>query len=697
MRFILILAFAGLPFISFSQADSALYDQAIESYMKGKYDSSIFLCEKLLSQTSTKNYIAKSNNLIGMNLYRKGQFSKSINFYEKALKLSKELSNEKFTIQIYINTGASYRKLGRINKAKEFYTSVLNYPLNKQSRGDVLNNLGSLYLNLARYDSALTCYKEAIPLLSQKYKHNPLNNIGLAYQSQAQYDSAYIYFSEAYQERKRRFSSNHPLTLRTQNHIAFNLMQQGRYEFAQLLLRQVQVSSSLVPLELLRSYYVDGDCLVKIGRREEAMEIYHKADSLVDHIRRSTKNKRDKLEISRIAHRLNEAAMEQCFKLGNYEKAFYFAERNKSAVLLETTEARESLGYIPVISPREIQNSLIWDQAVISYAHYGDSLATFVITRDTFVVYRQVANFQTTQYQMHVTSPFAFREYAQEAHQLYERLITPIAEYISNSKKLLIIPSKDLYIPFEALLSNMPNIEGRPDQLDFREFKYLIKQYETSYHFSATLAFLKERVHSYHLDYLGIAPTFGRGEGELPFNVMEVREARNTFSPEEAKKIYTGKKASLERMEEINTRVFHIATHYENESLVLANGSLRKDSLHKYRIETDLAILAGCQTFGGQFVEGEGLDNLVSQFVEAGAENVLFSYDRLYDKLSQELIVHFLEENRKCKSYAEALRNTKLWMMEQPFRAAPFFWVNLGLIQKSARFQSRVGVLFGSH
>jgi CHAT domain-containing protein len=84
-----------------------------------------------------------------------------------------------------------------------------------------------------------------------------------------------------------------------------------------------------------------------------------------------------------------------------------------------------------------------------------------------------------------------FTTYVKVARQLYEMLIAPASEVLTNKRHLLIAPDGGLYyLPFEALLTEEVKLRGA----DYRGLAYVLKQWEISYAPSASvLASLRQR------------------------------------------------------------------------------------------------------------------------------------------------------------------------------------------------------------
>ena len=94
--------------------------------------------------------------------------------------------------------------------------------------------------------------------------------------------------------------------------------------------------------------------------------------------------------------------------------------------------------------------------------------------------------------------------YSRLAYELYENLIYPVND--NNSiKKLIIIPDGILgYIPFEVLLTEKTEKENS----DYKNYPYLIKDYQISYSYSATLLIENNKIKKQHkdIDFVAFAP-----------------------------------------------------------------------------------------------------------------------------------------------------------------------------------------------
>ena len=129
----------------------------------------------------------------------------------------------------------------------------------------------------------------------------------------------------------------------------------------------------------------------------------------------------------------------------------------------------------------------------------------------------------------------------------------------------------------------------------------------------------------------------------------------------------------------------------ENEpSLALAPGSpgdlqddglLRASEISVMRLNANLVILSACNTAGadGQ-LGGESLSGLVRAFFYAGARNVLATHWQVASQPTVELTTGMVQKKAQGLTWPDALRESKLRMMDNPVTAHPFFWGGFSLV-----------------
>jgi hypothetical protein len=141
------------------------------------------------------------------------------------------------------------------------------------------------------------------------------------------------------------------------------------------------------------------------------------------------------------------------------------------------------------VSVTDLQENLASNAALIEYFAGDSALHIFVISKDQFEI---IASPMDSSFIRLVDSFYsAVRKadtpkYLFSAYELHKLLIEPVARQIASKEKLIIIPHNMLYkVPFEALLKTPYKPDGKP--VDYRKLDFLIKHFDISYHYSATL------------------------------------------------------------------------------------------------------------------------------------------------------------------------------------------------------------------
>ena len=165
----------------------------------------------------------------------------------------------------------------------------------------------------------------------------------------------------------------------------------------------------------------------------------------------------------------------------------------------------------------------------------------------------------------------------------------------------------------------------------------------------------------------------------------EIERIREVVGPTNLS-VYMGDEARKDRFQERLrlTTIAHFATHgVLNERfpwisyLALAgeNGHLRLDELLRTPLVADLVVLSACETGRGRILAGEGVWGFQSQFLSAGAKNVVGTLWRVEDESTAEFMEEFYREmGPELTGYAHALRASKLKLLRSEKWHHPYYW-----------------------
>ncbi len=99
---------------------------------------------------------------------------------------------------------------------------------------------------------------------------------------------------------------------------------------------------------------------------------------------------------------------------------------------------------------------------------------------------------------------------------------------------------------------------------------------------------------------------------------------------------------------------------------------------------TQLVVLSACETGLGEIHEGEGVYGLRRSFQESGVGNVINSFWEVSDAGTQLLMIKFYDKFLGGMSAREAMRETRLEMLEDVQWSAPYYWSAFVLVGRNS-------------
>jgi CHAT domain-containing protein/tetratricopeptide (TPR) repeat protein len=308
------------------------YNQAEE------YESiALQIRQKLFGELSEE--VAASYNSLGL-IHLSTDPERSLEYYEKALTTYQKLHDGDHPKIAIANTnmGISYLQLelygdavNHFDDAKKIWEKI--YPNGHPNTALVLRNLGRTYGKMKNQSTALDYLNKAVSIYQKSYgeKHpdiaGTLNEIGLLLLGNNEYNRALIFFQNGLIANSPSFKATDLL----QNPAANNYYNAS-----------VQINLLKSKTTALESRY-HGKTL-KLTDLKLALNCLYICDSLMDDIRHHSSDEGDKLALGELSSEVYEDGVniaylisENVMKPKKYlEKAFYFAEKSKSAVLHES-------------------------------------------------------------------------------------------------------------------------------------------------------------------------------------------------------------------------------------------------------------------------------------------------------------------------------------------------------------------------
>jgi CHAT domain-containing protein len=368
-----------------------------------------------------------------------------------------------------------------------------------------------------------------------------------------------------------------------------------------------------------------------------------------------------------------------------------------------------------VINPEFFQNSLKADECVVEFLLHRNFLISFYLDRKSMVIttdtlrkvnlsqlaerfYNRTNNFSPSQYK-----PDSVKKFANEAQQLYTILLKPFEDKFSGKKITIVADNNLRKIPFEVLLTKVPD-----DFSGYKNLPYLIKK--NSVYYAPSITFLNELRQRPHIKsrarLLAIAPIYSslKLNDTISRMLLAVRADTSVFGslPNAQNEIkfahaiaggryLTQKRATETRFKKMasNYDILHLATHglLNSESslqskLLFADSHPHDDGfLHNYEIynlkqESQLVILSACNTGAGKNYAGEDVISTGRGFLSSGSRSVIMTLWPVNDQASFNLIKGFYQGLKDKLPVCDALRQSKLNFLEQSdkLHSHPYFW-----------------------
>jgi len=369
------------------------------------------------------------------------------------------------------------------------------------------------------------------------------------------------------------------------------------------------------------------------------------------------------------------------------------------------------------VSLQTLQKMLSKDEVIMEYVLDKETdqdqaihLYQFIISKKDFGLYKtQVDSIFTRNiqivYKFLSASDFVnipvqkYMNYLHAAHGLYKILIQPLETWIMD-KTITLIPDDILhYIPFDALLYDLPL---EVDTLDFKNLNYLVRKFTFNYSYSAHLYMNRfntrkradKNILAFAPDY-GITNEFADPEYSRLAPLAGILDEVNALSDYRKTSLFTGEEATESnfRKNAADYDILHLAMHaIINDSLpmfsklaftpeatgsVTSPGWLYTEEIYNLKLNARLSVLSACNTGSGTLKEGEGVISLARGFFYAGCPAVVMTLWEVEDRSGGEIMREFYRLLKTGKKKHEALRMAKLKHLENanPVTAHPHVWL----------------------
>ena len=359
-----------------------------------------------------------------------------------------------------------------------------------------------------------------------------------------------------------------------------------------------------------------------------------------------------------------------------------------------------------------IRQKLNKDQALIQYSLADTSLYIFYISgKDMHVVLKRADDTVRTDIEQ-MLDIFEHRRFSsgvsmdysafiRASTRLHELLIKPVA-HLLHQQKLIIIPDGILaYLPFELLISEVPEI----DEPSYSKLSYLLRSHAISYAHSAALLIETSSLQTGKgRGLMAFAPSYESGNAVFASVQSTRAELKNLkplpFSKQEVKNIlrHVGGRMWIDseatesnfKKNAYKFKILHLAMHtllddldpmfsklvFAPEKSNAEDGLLNTYEIYNLNLNACLAVLSSCKSGWGKYETGEGVFSLARGFIYAGVPSIVMTLWEIEDQSSANIMTSFYRYMKKGKKKDEALRLAKLDFLESAdmLKSHPYFW-----------------------
>jgi CHAT domain-containing protein len=288
-----------------------------------------------------------------------------------------------------------------------------------------------------------------------------------------------------------------------------------------------------------------------------------------------------------------------------------------------------------------------------------------------------------------------------------------------QNKDLIIVPDGKLnYLPFDALLTEMPDTAGT---VYFNRLPYLIRKHTIHYSYSSSLlyGFSQERQRA-EKRLLAFAPEYHsdtvvvENEKYILTPLPGVQQEVDLISDKIKSRLYRGKDATELhfRQECADYDILHLAMHaFINDSLPAFSrlaftrnisstpendGWLNTADIYNFDLTARLAVLSACSTGQGTLKRGEGVMSLARGFLYSGCQTLVMTLWDVEDAAGTKIMHAFYQHLKRGKTPGEAIRQAKLNYLENANArlSHPHYWLGYVSIGKDSALFTSYDVYF---
>lgn len=656
------------------------YNQSLEFYQ---------LALALREAIKDRQGIGATLNNIGLVYDVQHQYDKALEYYQKALAVRRETGDRPGEGITLNNIGLVNNQLGQYSAALtslEQSLTIFKDLGDRASIGNTIDSLGTVYKSMGDYAQSLSLYQKALGIFKEvgdrAGERNTLSNIAALLEKQEQIDLAIVFYKQAVNitEAIRQDLRTLP---REQQQSYTEIVAELYRRLADLLLKQNRVLEAQKVLDLLKVQEID-DYLHHIrGNQETARGITNlpPEDKIIE--------KYTNLQTKAIAIGQELAKLEkipEAQRTSPQQQRILELRRNEQDILREFNNFIESPQIIALVAQLnqtargqnvdlEDLNSLrdnLPANSVLFYPVILEDRLELVIatpnappTHHPVAIKREEFNRAIAEFRSALTNPTANAKIP--AHRLYELLIKPIEDVLSQTQTQTIIYAPDgqlRYIPLSALY------DGKEWLVERYRINNITAKSLTDFHTQSqsqlrvlaaafTQGSYQVKIRDQEFEFAGL-PFAGKEVAALAATVPNTTQLLDhDFSPN----------STVPRMNDYS--VVHLATHAvfvsgqpEDSFILFGDGNyVTLSDIKNWSLKNvDLVVLSACETgLGGELGNGEEILGFGYQIQRTGAKAAIASLWSVDDGGTQVLMNSFYDIWQKGNiSKVEALREAQI-------------------------------------
>lgn len=343
---------------------------------------------------ANRHQVATTLSVLGLVYLSQGKYTQAQEQLHRVLYMRRQArGGDAFVAAAYNDLGLAYSQTDK-DRALDYYRQAHKMYLSLYGEHDpriaVSNiNAGIIYRDLGRFDDAITNFETALGIWNRAYRQAhaakaiALYNLGLTYVRLNDQRSAAEYYTLALKMYRDVYGAKHPEIASVLNAIGNLHLEQGEFDEA-FAAYQEALKANIPGFNTddyhvnppLKDYYNGVGLLhtllfkaqafearykrrsLKFSELSEALKTLASCDSLIDQLRQHSTNESDKLLLGVVASELYADGVRIAYLAGlnavkkepYFEKAFYFAEKSKGAVLLESISDADAKSFAGIPS-----------------------------------------------------------------------------------------------------------------------------------------------------------------------------------------------------------------------------------------------------------------------------------------------------------------------------------------------------------